>query len=393
MKAERAMPAYRGLRTRRGITRLGELDAFARWFTAHLNRSIIVQGVTDVARTADGTHVTAPVIINAAQERAQQNINTSAPAWRPRRVHGPARRSDLASFAARILPFLKRQLKSTDLDFLRRQQPETGDAEAKQKSNRLLPRRDFARFIQRLGRRARFRVVSDEISAVRDTGNGLHIRRRYHGPVTLTIELQARWCIAKYCILAEDGGVAYTASSVTTEYENGSIEETFTIPDVGPHYETPAAADHTCAAADYATDEDPEFDYGELVEVGATVYSGAVDATALLALALANVANDGSPTTDVAATWPTDLTPPAVADINLGSWSDGGDPLRVRRVDSYQYRWHLTGGDIRLQWDQGGTSYDIDLDDGDASSWYDDVVISLAMDTADKIENVVISEY
>lgn len=256
----------------------------------------------------------------------------------------------------------------------------------------ILQRKEFGAFVRAVAQRVGFQVESTDFTGVHEVGNALHIRRRYRSGITVTLELQARWARAKYCILAEDNGVAYTVNNITAVYANGTITETFTIPDPGPHYETPDTADHTCAAPDYTTDEDPEFEYGSYVSGGDNEYSGAVDAADLLALALAAVENDGAPTTGGSSTWIEGASPPAIADIELGEWTDGGLPLTTRTVDSYQYRWGVTGGSVNLQWDQGGTSFDIDLDSGDFSSWYADSVIGLAMGVNDKIENIAIME-
>lgn len=265
----------------------------------------------------------------------------------------------------------------------------------KLKRQGVIRRSEFAAYLAALAPHLGFRLESPSFDSVRDSVNGLHIRRRRApGPpseIKLELELQYRWCEVFYCILGVDGESAYTTSTQVAHYDNGDITTTTEQTDVGPHYVTATESRHTCASPDISDDEDAGFDYGDFVSSDPPTFGGTVDAGDLLALALAGLVNDGSPYVAETQTWMSDLDPPTgVFDFNLGSWNDVGSPYDTRKVNSFRYRWKATGADLDLAWDQGGSSFTTTVAAGGSSGWYDDV-IPATIDTPDTISSVVIA--
>lgn len=254
----------------------------------------------------------------------------------------------------------------------------------------LLSRAELARFIRRVSDQLGFRVESDDFISVRDTGHGLQIRRKRAGHITVELELQYRWATALTCARVVDGGVAYKVSTDVSTYDNGTITETQTAAG-GVHLLTPSDESYTCPELDVISDLDPEFDYGDLISTDPTVFSEVLDEDLLLPAAAAALEDDGSPYIALTRTWLDTVAPPTDIAQNLGSWSGATDPLLGRRIDSYRYRWKVTGPrPLIIEWEQGGGSLSTTVAPGGASSWYDDT-IPATQGVADSIDNVVIN--
>jgi hypothetical protein len=258
------------------------------------------------------------------------------------------------------------------------------------KRSGVIRRADFANYLRTLAPHLGFHLDSPDFESARDTGNGLHIRRRRTPYAGLELELEDRWQIGTYCFAVEDGGVIYTRREVTGNYENGTITQVTLQPDPGPHYWGPGDTAHTCEYAEITNDQDPEFDYGAFVDEDAPAYSGALDAADLLPLVTAAVEAAGAPY--IAASWSwlaTDAAPTGII-VALGSWDDNGSALTSRRVFSYRYRWRNTGSvPLDIAWEQGGGSLSTSLSVNETSDWYVDTIPATQAVT-DEIDNVVI---
>ena len=257
----------------------------------------------------------------------------------------------------------------------------------------IIRRRDFADYIRELSRHLGIRLGSSDFISVRDTGHGLHIRRR-RAPlptlITLELEYEYRWAEVFACASFEEDGVAYSHSEVVEHYENGDITYTTTQPDPGPHLFTADDPLHECESTVATDDEDPEFDYGALESTDDPTYSGAVDVDALLTSARAAVVSDGSPYIEDDWSWMSDVDPPTGVSGTLGRWTKPS-LLTSRKVESYRYRWVVTGDyDLELAWDQGGTGHTETVAPGTPGSWHTDTVPA-TVSVNDLIENVVIT--
>jgi len=257
------------------------------------------------------------------------------------------------------------------------------------KRHGVIRRGDFAAYLAALAPHLGFQLESPSFDSVRDTANGLHIHRR-RGFATVKLELQYRWATALTCARVVSGGVAYKVSTDVSHYDNGDITETQTaaggVPLLLPSDET-----YTCPALDVVSDFDPEFDYGDLISTDDTVYSEPLDEDLLLPAAAAALEDDGSPYIAVTRTWLDTVAPPTDITQNLGSWSGATDPLLARRIDSYRYRWKVTGQKpVRIEWDQGGSTLDTTVPPGGSSSWYDDE-IPATEGVNDTIDNVALT--
>lgn len=154
----------------------------------------------------------------------------------------------------------------------------------------LLTMRELLAFMRRVGGQLGFHVSSDDFLAVRDTGHGLHIRRRIR-TAGLLIERQdayqglARVCMFDFADPIEDGFIIVRVRTRT--FANGSYTETWTASgDVFGHVqgdEVPA-----CDSIDYETTFDSGFDYGTFgsLEDDDTLLSGADAAAAASAAAV-----------------------------------------------------------------------------------------------------------
>lgn len=254
----------------------------------------------------------------------------------------------------------------------------------------LVSRRRFAAFVRSLAPHIGFRIESPDFVSVRDTGHGLHIKRRKRRPIGLILERQYRWATAFFCYRDIIDGTVYTSLSVTTNYENGTITETQDA-EGGIHVHTPSDESYVCPAIDVSSDEDEEFDYGAFISTDDPVYSGALDPAGLLPAAAAALENDGAPATAQSWSWYADDAAPTGITQVLGSWTGASDARVIRRINSYQYRWRVTGPHaLDLAWDQGGSSFAITVPADGASAWYDDV-IPATESVSDQIDNVVIA--
>ena len=260
------------------------------------------------------------------------------------------------------------------------------------KKSGVIRRADFAHYLLTLAPHMGFHLDSPDFESVRDTGHGLHITRRKEKLVRLELELQYRWATALTCarVAIEAEGVAYKVSTDVAHYDNGSITETQTAAG-GVHLLTPSDETYTCPALDVVSDFDPEFDYGDLISIDDTVFSEPLDEELLLPAAAAALEDDGAPYVAVTSSWYTDENPPTDISQNLGVWVGAGDPLLARRINSFRYRWKITGrASVHIEWEQGGSTLDTTVSPGGASSWYDDN-IPATQGVNDTIDNVVLT--
>lgn len=253
----------------------------------------------------------------------------------------------------------------------------------------VIRRGDFAAYLAALGPHLGFQIESPSFNAARDTGNGLHIRRRQEKLIELELELQHQWCRGFYCVIAtDDDGRSYAGLTETATYEVGSVVTTYTQPEPGPHYQQPGEADHTCEPYEVDVNDTAE---GAPEDNLPPEYFDELSLSSLLTGAAAGVADDGSPAVAQTHTWYPSAAAPTTIEQALGYWTDENATASTRTVHRYLYRWRLvTGYRLRIEWDQGGNSHALTLNPGETSSWYDDTV-PVTEEVTDMIENVVIS--
>jgi hypothetical protein len=207
--------------------------------------------------------------------------------------------------------------------------------------------------------------------------------------ITLELERQYRWATAFTCYREIVSGVVYRVLTSVTPYVNGTITETQTAAG-GVHLHTPLDESYTCPEVEVASDEDPEFDYGAPDGTTTITYSGVLDPALLIPAAEEGLENDGEPAVASSWTWLSNADAPTDITQNLGYWDAVPDALIARRVNSYRYRWRVTGRALDLTWDQGGTSHSASIAAGAVSDWFDDDIPATEL-TTDVIDNVVIT--
>lgn len=245
---------------------------------------------------------------------------------------------------------------------------------------------DFAR---RIGERLGFHVASDDFVGVRDTGVGLHIRRRRHLPIVLKLETQYRTALARWCGVYIDGDpVAYTQTVFTQTHTIGTQVTTITQENPGPYYSSVGSI--SCDTPVTTFEDTSE---GSEPVSSDTVGNDPLDPADLLAVAIAHLTDVGGPAVAQDWTWKPGEDTPVGIEQELGYWNDNGSPADQCFVSSYQYRWRLTGpARLNLTWDQGGSSFNINLTPGDFSDWYDDDIPATPSPDVDLIDNVTVTE-
>lgn len=260
-----------------------------------------------------------------------------------------------------------------------------------------LKRRRVYELLQQFAPRLGFSLSADDISGVRSTGEGLHIRRKLHVPpatITLYLDLEYRWAIATYCTGLLDSGSAYTTLTQTANFQFGVKTYTTIQPDPGPHIQNiSGGGSFSCPGTETTDDVVPGKNYGSSLGTGTTTYSGLLDPAALLSAAGGALVHDASGDYTVSRTWTQRGTRPTDITATLGRFTGTG--AGSRRIDRYRYRWRV-GGPIKLRvdWTQGGgAQYDV-IAGGGTSSWYDDTLPATAgvNDTISAVTIVEIEE-
>lgn len=267
----------------------------------------------------------------------------------------------------------------------------------------VVKRRELRALMQKLAPILGFNLSSDDIIGARETGSSTVVQRKRHLPrpipptITLYLDIQYKWAEEFYCtgIFSSSALTYYSSYTQVSHYANGDITTTVTQPSPGPHLWNPDNPTlYSCASTTTSDDRVPGFDYGALITTDAPSYSGALNPADLLTAAIANVANDGSPTTPITRSWVSGTGTPTGLSQYLGYWTDDGAPYSRRLVKRYDYRWRVEGGvGLHIEWTQGGTSHTLDIGGAATSSWYNDELPTLmGSANADRITAVTITE-
>lgn len=248
-------------------------------------------------------------------------------------------------------------------------------------------RSDFAAYAAAVGEHLGFKIESPSIDFARDTGNGLHLHRR-RAFMTVELEFQYRTATAFTCYVEIVDDVVYASKEVVTTYENGAITVTLTS-EGGVHLHTPSDETYTCPTIDVVSDAEDGFDYGEVVSVGDPTYTDVLSPGSLLPAAAAALEDSGSPYVGVTRTWLSTTAAPTDITADTGYW-EGGPPLVNRKINSYNYRWRISGlYGMHIEWEEGGDAYSADVAPNSESDWYEDTIPTSSAERS-VIENVVI---
>ena len=268
----------------------------------------------------------------------------------------------------------------------------------------MLSMRQLLAFTRRVGSQLGFNVSSEDFASVRDTGHGLHIRRRVR-VAALQIETQRVRGYGRACYYAlpldeTDGYV--TVRVVTTTAENGTITESWTASgDVEAYVAASPPAD--CAEIDFATDVDPEFDYGATSSVDTDDTVVPWDSAAIGAESIAEPEGDIA-TSDYE--WPQSHLWEGISSGTL-ALPLGGDVRSGLSVFSGQTRWYYnalrfrltnTGTQrMKLTWKfaktSGDVTGDVTLNAGQTSDWIATPSLDMFESATPTIDRVRISPF
>lgn len=268
-----------------------DLHALAAFLTRHLPHDVRIEGIEKVRRVPGVSTITAKPIAEASKGHALSIAPPGAPPFHFDRRRGVAFLSDLTRYAQHLVEHvLPPLLVSRGMPVI---SPGRTKALVPRGEARLLLQQDLIRLVRLLP--FDFQVASAELASARETGNGLHLRRRESRTAELEVWVQDRHGHGKACfyVLPEDIADGYITVRVETyEFENGSYTITSTasgaVQGIGPD-----GTFTECAELVIEDTFDEEFDYG--APTGSSVDDTTVAWDSVRAAALGAIADAGAP--------------------------------------------------------------------------------------------------